>query len=94
MLSSLFTIIVCLEPIFTEEGQVYCQGLDYVFWASQDLSDKESTCHCRRLRLHPWVGRALKEEMAPHSRILAWRIPWTEEPGGLLSRASQRVGHN
>ena len=31
--------------------------------------------------------------MATHSSILAWRIPWTEEPGGLQSMASQRVGH-
>ena len=33
----------------------------------------------------------LKEEMAAHSIILAWRIPWTEEPGGLQSLGSQRV---
>ena len=32
--------------------------------------------------------------MATHSSILAWRSPWTEEPGGLQSMASQRVGHN
>ena len=32
--------------------------------------------------------------MAPHSSVLAWRIPWTEEPGGLLSMGSYRVGHN
>ena len=32
--------------------------------------------------------------MATHSSILAWRSPWTEEPGGLQSIASQRVGHN
>ena len=32
--------------------------------------------------------------MATHFRILAWRIPWTEEPGGLQSIESQRVGHN
>ena len=31
---------------------------------------------------------------ATHSSILAWRIPWTEEPGGLQSMESQRVGHN
>ena len=31
--------------------------------------------------------------MAMHSRILTWRIPWTEEPGGLQSMESQRVGH-
>ena len=36
----------------------------------------------------------LEKEMATHSRILAWRIPWTEEPGGLPSMGSHRVGHN
>ena len=36
----------------------------------------------------------LEKEMATHSSILAWRIPWTEEPGGLQSMKSQTVGHN
>ena len=36
----------------------------------------------------------LEKEMATHSSILAWRIPWTEEPGGLESMASQRVRHD
>ena len=36
----------------------------------------------------------LEKEMATHSSILAWRIPWKEEPGGLQSMGSQRVGHN
>ena len=35
----------------------------------------------------------LEEEMATQSSILAWRIPWTEEPGGLQSMGSQRVRH-
>ena len=35
----------------------------------------------------------LEEEMATHSSILAWRIPWTEKPGRLQSMRSQRVGH-
>ena len=35
----------------------------------------------------------LEEGMATHSSVLAWRIPWTEEPGGLQSIGSQRVGH-
>ena len=35
----------------------------------------------------------LEEGMATHSRILAWRIPWTEEPGGLQSTRSERIGH-
>ena len=36
----------------------------------------------------------LEEEMATHSSILTWEIPWTEEPGGLQSIVSQRVSHN
>ena len=36
----------------------------------------------------------LEEGMAAHSSILAWRIPWTEEPGGLPSIGSHRVGHD
>ena len=35
----------------------------------------------------------LEEEVVTHSSILAWKIPWTEEPGGLESMGSQRVGH-
>ena len=36
----------------------------------------------------------LEKGMAIHSSILTWRIPWTEEPGGLQSMRSQRIGHN
>ena len=36
----------------------------------------------------------LEEDMATHSSVLAWRLPWTEEPGGLQSIGSQRVGHD
>ena len=37
---------------------------------------------------------ALEKVMVTHSSILAWKIPWTEEPGSLQSMGSQRVGHN
>ena len=36
----------------------------------------------------------LEKELATHSSVLAWRIPWTEEPGGPQSMGSQRVGHD
>ena len=39
-------------------------------------------------------GDPLEESMATHSSILTWEIPWTEEPGGLQSMESQRVGHD
>ena len=44
----------------------------------------------------PSLGREdlLEKEMANHANILACRIPWTEEPGGLQSMGLQRVGHN
>ena len=43
----------------------------------------------QRLHFH-----ALEKEMATHSSVLAWRIPWTEEPGGLPSMGSHRVRHD
>ena len=42
----------------------------------------------------PFHFHALEKEMATHSSVLAWRIPGTGEPGGLLSVGSHRVGHN
>ena len=48
------------------------------------LSDFTFTFHCH----------SLEKEMAPHSSVLAWRIPGTWEPGGLQSMGSLRVGHD
>ena len=53
-------------------------------------SGEEPACQCRKHKRHwfdPWVNGEdpLEKEMATHSSILAWRIPWTEEPGGPLS---------
>ena len=40
------------------------------------------------------LGGGSEKAMAPHSSTLAWKIPWTEEPGGLQSMGSLRVGHD
>ena len=45
---------------------------------------------CRGCGFDLWVGRSLEKEMATHSSILAWEIPWTEEPEGLQSMGSQK----
>ena len=50
---------------------------------------KESTCNAGDLGLTPSQEDPLEKGMATHSSILAWRIPWTEEPGGLQSMGSQ-----
>ena len=40
------------------------------------------------------LPQGMEKAMAPHSSALAWKIPWTEEPGGLQSMGSLRVGHD
>ena len=55
---------------------------------------RESTCSAGDLVQSLDWEDLLEEGMATHSSILAWRIPWTEEPGGLQSMGSQRVRHN
>ena len=52
---------------------------------AQDAGDMAST---------PGSGRSTEAEMATHSSILAWEIPWTEEPGGLQSMGLQKVSHD
>ena len=63
-----------------------------------EVLDDYSLCYCKPTAFSlgaytdPDVN-PLEKGMAPHSSILAWRIPWTEEPGRLQSMGSQRVGH-
>ena len=44
--------------------------------------------------LYTHTDSCIEKEMATHSSTFAWRIPWTEEPGGLQSMGSQRVGYD
>ena len=55
---------------------------------------KESACSAGDLGLIPGQEDPLEKDLATNSSILAWKIPWTEEPGGLQSMGLQRVGHN
>ena len=57
--------------------------------------DGTASAHKAETRIQS-LGREdpLQKEMATHCSILAWKIPWTEEPGRLRSMGSQRVGHN
>ena len=55
-------------------------------------SGKEPVCQCRRCRFDPRVGTIpLEKEKVTHFSILAWRIPWKEEPGGLQPMGSQEL---
>ena len=65
------------------------------FPGSSEVKDPRAVQELQEMQVGS-LGREdpLEEGMATHSSILAWRIPWTEEPGGLQSIGSQRVGHD
>ena len=58
------------------------------------VDGKESASNAGDLGSTPGWEDPLEKGVAIHSSILAWRIPWTEEPGGLRSMGSQRVRHD
>ena len=61
---------------------------------SSGSDGKESACSAGDLGQSLGWEDPLEEGMATHSSVLVWRIPWTEEPGGLQSMGLQRVGHD
>ena len=67
--------------------------MPYFLGFSGGAGGKEPACRCRRQTQVQFLGREdpLEEGMATHSSILAWRIPWTEEPGGLQSMGSKEL---
>ena len=71
-------------PVFLPESPV-----DRGAWWAALHGVARSWARLKQLSMHP-----LKKEMAPHSSIRAWRIPGTEEPGGLPSMGSHSVGHD
>ena len=60
----------------------------------QQTGSKQEKEYVKAVYCHPAYLTYMQKEMATHSSILAWRIPWMEEPGGLQSMGSQRVGHD
>ena len=67
-----------------------------IFWRGfpGGSNGKESACNAEDPSLIPGLEYPLEEGMATHSSILAWRIPWTEEPRGLQFMGHKRVRHD
>ena len=65
-----------------------------MFSSSGSSVGKESACSAGDPGLTPGLGRSPGEGNGNHSSVLAWKIPWTEEPGVLQSTELQRVGHD
>ena len=64
------------------------------WWAAVHVVTKSRTHLATSLSLFTFHFHALEQEMATHSSVLAWSIPGTAEPGGLLSMGSHGVGHD
>ena len=93
--NSLFPWVLCFQRLkgMEKNPEWHEQTLDMysilLLFSHQVMSDSLAT---------PWIvarqAPLLEKEMATHSSVLAWRIPGTREPGGLLSMGSHRVGHD
>ena len=69
-------------------------GLSFTNRVNRWLSGKESACQCRRCKRSLGQEDPLEVGMAAHSSVLAWRLPWREEPTGLQSMGLQSVEHS
>ena len=93
------SVVIKIKP----PAQTKLLGICVLFFTSYQVvlmgfpggSDGNRICvQCRKPGFNPGGEDPLEKGMATHSIILAWRIPWTEEPGKLQSTGLQRVGHN
>ena len=82
MASTFALLLACLENLM--DGGAWSAAVHGVAKSRTRLSDFTFTFHFH----------ALEKELATHSSVLAWRIPGTEEPGGLPSMGSPRIGHD
>ena len=85
---------MCFPRCFLIGKQQNCSLLGHIFHFPGGSDGKESACNVGDLGSIPGQEEPLEKGMATHSSILAWRIPWTEEPGRLLSMGSHRVRHD
>ena len=86
----------CYSLCLNKDGKIGGTGEIVTFKASMEMTslrDERIHLQLRRRKFDPWVGR-IPWRRAPHSSILARKMPGTEEPGGLRSRGSQRVRHD
>ena len=74
--------------------ETYILSVSYIKYTHLYSDGKQSACNAEDQGLIPGSGRSPEKEMATHSSILAWKIPWTEEPGGLQSMELQRLAYD
>ena len=84
----MLTVNLILGPCMLLQTALFCSfswQSDFIVGFPWWLCDKESTCQAGHRGSIPGSGRPLEKEMVPHSSILAWEIPWREEPSRIQS---------
>ena len=84
----------CLQFFFFNDGHSdWCEVIHHRRFDLHLSNNEQCWASFHMCIGHVFIS-SLEKEMAPHSSTLAWRMPWMEEPGGLQSTGSQRVGHD
>ena len=88
--------MLCWSMQYCKVNNLYTHTHTHTLTHSLTHSDNKTSAYNAGDPVIQSLGREdpLEKEMATHSSILAWKIPWTEEPGRLQSMGLQRVGHN
>ena len=91
-----FSCIIIYQLVIKPLPQGEKASVEEFIWSQYSFGseDKASACSAGDPGSIPGLGRFTGEGNGTHSSTLAWRIPWTEEPGGLQSTGSQGVGHD
>ena len=89
-----YCLRACLEILAVAHWRRTWQPTPVFLGFPAGSDGKESTCNAGHLGSIPGLGRSPHRGHATHSTVLAWRIPWTEEPGRLQSIGSQRIRHD
>ena len=95
MLSRFIHVVQGISTLFFFYGWIIFHRMDIPHFSFPGGSHGKDFCNAERHGFDPWVGKIpLEKGMPTHSSIIAWRIPWTEEPGRLQSMGSRRIRHN
>ena len=83
---------VSILYFFTASYLIFCASVSLAFRVTQWVKNPPAMQETQEMWVQSWGWEdPLENSMASHSSLLAWRTPWTEEPGGLQSIGSQRV---
>ena len=80
--------------MYTVKSIIFQKNMSNVWGFPGGIAVKNMPANVPDMGSIPGSGRSLEKEVAVHSSVLAWEIPWTEEPGRLQSMGSQRARHD